>query len=813
MPDSNTAWAPIRLLVAIGLLIPIAYGLNSGQYLTLAIAKLGSGLATNGWLAYNTTVATGFASGGYANVNPLGYAASHTGGTNANEVLLPKPQMSDAGPFAAAMQLVRACEYAYMKRYGFTNRNVAIGVGSLNVTFERIRPWLVKPGAAPVPLTGPANASYQGVSASGATPPVFTPGGGGSPYDNYDQALQYYDYGDVMIRFGAPKPEAGPNYDPNTIIPYCGEITLTTTAAAPIPATGAPAGAWHLQKRYYQMVIEQWIDFVNRAHAARYGEASSTGMGRYFRPCSIPDALLAAGSAGISNANVLTILGTNNNNVTGPAGCMLPPNSDQKTAIFKEIESSIETHINEAWNRMILVPSIYNLTLAVERRGWAAAGMWYNNMANVIGREFEAASNTPYLSKMPAVMSEVRRLVGPASQNVSGVDIYNPLSMPNDEFISEMMLARDVDIAKTLYHVYKDWQEDVIDSNSISILGDNNVMTSVMHGIFGTERLVRVLEEESYEVHPMAQLIAIGKDLVNSTLINVFASVGFSIAGGVFQASEDAGNAGIANALSGAFSTIALVGLTAGFLLYYVLPFMPFLYFFFAVGTWVKTIFEAMVGVPLWALAHIRIDREGLPGDAAANGYFLLLEIFIRPILIVFSLIASFIIFGALVRVLHEVFDLVVQNVTGFEEKELPLFGGGGTLAANFQIELGFKRSIIDEFFYTLIYVFAVYVIGLSCFKLIDAIPQSILRWGGAGVSSFGDKYQDPAENLAQYAAIGGYVVGRQALSGATGMGRAAGQGGGALGQRFGMFQNRTQQLSGQYGATNRAPVPSVGPG
>ena len=64
-------------------------------------------------------------------------------------------------------------------------------------------------------------------------------------------------------------------------------------------------------------------------------------------------------------------------------------------------------------------------------------------------------------------------------------------------------------------------------------------------------------------------------------------------------------------------------------MLFYIIPFMPFIYFFFAVGTWVKAIFEAMVGVPLWALAHIRIDGQGLPGDAAMNGYYLLLEIFV----------------------------------------------------------------------------------------------------------------------------------------------------------------------------------------
>ena len=90
---------------------------------------------------------------------------------------------------------------------------------------------------------------------------------------------------------------------------------------------------------------------------------------------------------------------------------------------------------------------------------------------------------------------------------------------------------------------------------------------------------------------------------------------------------------------------------------------MPFLFFFFAVGTWVKTIFEAMVGVPLWALAHIKIDGEGLPGDAAGSGYFMILEILLRPIMVIFGLIAAMIIFVTQVRILHLIWDLVVDGV------------------------------------------------------------------------------------------------------------------------------------------------------
>ena len=178
-----------------------------------------------------------------------------------------------------------------------------------------------------------------------------------------------------------------------------------------------------------------------------------------------------------------------------------------------------------------------------------------------------------------------------------------------------------------------------------------------------------------------------------------------------------------------------------------------------------------MVGVPLWALAHLRIDGEGLPGEAASNGYFLILEIFIRPILVVFALIASFTIFGAMIRILHEIFGLVVDNLLGHDDDNLNVTFGTYTMT------LENKRAIVDEFFFTIIYTMIVYITGLSCFKLIDLIPNSILRWGGGGAKTFGDTSEDPAEGLTQYAAIGGYMVGNRVISGVNQAGQGIGQG------------------------------------
>ncbi|HCK33059.1 MAG TPA: hypothetical protein DHW10_05900, partial [Rhodospirillaceae bacterium] len=51
----NGFYAPIRLCLAFGLLIPVAGGLNVAQYTTLWAAKMGSNMATNAWSVFADT--------------------------------------------------------------------------------------------------------------------------------------------------------------------------------------------------------------------------------------------------------------------------------------------------------------------------------------------------------------------------------------------------------------------------------------------------------------------------------------------------------------------------------------------------------------------------------------------------------------------------------------------------------------------------------------------------------------------------------------------------------------------------------------
>lgn len=272
----------------------------------------------------------------------------------------------------------------------------------------------------------------------------------------------------------------------------------------------------------------------------------------------------------------------------------------------------------------------------------------------------------------------------------------------------------------------------------------NNFLIEAANSILGTEGIFEM--RRNTDVHPLAQLTAIGRGMMENTLRN--AAYGVALASGNSLAPKQLGfEKAAAEAASGFFLAMVGASVAISIVLYYVLPFLPFIYFMFALSGWLKSIFEAIVAMPLWALAHLRIDGEGLPGPGASNGYFLLLEIFLRPTLIIVGFVASISVFSAFVSVLNQIFDLVVSNVGGYDN-ELEQLIQDGAAAPKFIAKLHVARGPIDEFFFTAIYAIICYLMGLASFKLVDLIPNNILRWMGVSVSTFQENAGDPAGQL-----------------------------------------------------------------
>jgi hypothetical protein len=323
--------------------------------------------------------------------------------------------------------------------------------------------------------------------------------------------------------------------------------------------------------------------------------------------------------------------------------------------------------------------------------------------------------------------------------------------------------------AQVLNLSYRYWTCDNVEEGG-------NFFMDAASAIFGLEGLLSIRDTAKdadgnvVQIHPLAKLSALGKGLIESAVRNMGFAVASSALGGALNILAPQIGPGLM-AASSMFVSIAVIGLSIGFITYYILPFLPFIYFFFALGGWVKGIFEAMVGAPLWALAHLRIDGEGLPGKMAMNGYFLIFEIFIRPILTVFGLIGGMAIFSAMAAILNEIFDLVVYNTANIDIAEKD----------------GYGRHIIDVFFFTVMYAIILYMMALSSFKMITLVPNSIIRWLGQSISSFNDNAGDPAGSLTSYAAIGGNQIGAQIAGGLTKGGEAMGGLAGGLGKAAGL--------------------------
>lgn len=716
----DTVWAPLRLVMAAGLLIPIGSGLNSGQYIVLYAAKWGSNFASNGWIGFNSLLV--------GNNTPAGD----------KQTLVAKPQIPDLLELAHFISVYHACKHIEEKKLIPKTKELVAGAVNNKAALPTIKPYLVQSRAA------------------GGAQPFFEIAG---PME-YEEAVAWANYGDVVLRFGIQDKDAYKS-EMGTVFPFCGEITFKTVCM-PFDANSAiPANAGTISFRhegcstimgFYWAMILEWLD-----KAGKYDDQKATwddglGLSGYGVAALQPQALPWNIEAKISRPYYLQFMKTGSGT--------LPTTADRTTLVEfgnKNLAAIVQDGVDKERNNAT-APFGLNGDLMV--RGWAAAAVWYNRIAEMNGTMTASAWNLPRVTKYPATMQHVAEEKQKVEVSVPPDQAFNPFIQNNQFAIQYDRGETERDAANTYWQITKWWQADGGFSTSSRALKSGNVILDIINWMFGTTGLFSIRDNSN--VHPMAQLSSIGKSLIERSI----GLLGVGLGGTALQpwVGSVVGLRQAMGVLSGfAFSTLS-IGASAGFILYYIIPFLPFIYYFFAVSGWVKAIFEAMVGVPLWALAHIRIDGHGLPGDAASAGYFLILEILLRPILIVFGLIASVTIYAASVHVLNDIFNLAVANVSGIDM----------TAANANQFTLENLRSSIDILFFTVLYVILVYMLGMSSFKLIDLIPGSMMRWMGSGVTPFTDSGDQAASQLVSYGTMGSGMVfkdlGGAARSGVEGL-------------------------------------------
>ena len=531
---------------------------------------------------------------------------------------------------------------------------------------------------------------------------------------DYRAAVEMVGATDILIRFGWRDLEYNTN-EIGSVEPLCGEIVLQNTedAAEIWRRTLAGTNTGNLvigpgtimNLGYFNLIRRMWAEDI-----PIFGESAEIGREMM--------------------ANEITDLN-------------LPrPDETIKDQVIDAATNNISSWIPAA---VALAQNYIEVNADASVYGWGGASLWYNQIADANGQMTTSMLNKPQIKAYPAPMKVTCEENSQENQNNTDIECYSPNLADGKKIDYPAPIYAP--IAAGLRNIFAFWYANSDDKTG-------NALIDVINAVLGLQGLFDMCANA--DIHPLAQLSSLGKGMVEAAVRNLGLSLG-SGAGGIL-----AGYFGpMLNAASQFFGTVASIGILLGFILFYIVPFLPFLYFMFAVGGWVKGIFEAMVGVPLWALAHLRIDGDGLPGEAAINGYFLIFEIFLRPILIVFGFIASVVIFGAMVKVLNSTFALVVSNLAGYNNIEAEGGAGCGNLTAGERNvgSIEWLRGPVDEFFFTVLYAIVVYMTAMSCFKLIDQIPNNIMRWMGQGIQTFNDQSGDPAQGLLSKIAIGGSMM------------------------------------------------------
>lgn len=245
---------------------------------------------------------------------------------------------------------------------------------------------------------------------------------------------------------------------------------------------------------------------------------------------------------------------------------------------------------------------------------------------------------------------------------------------------------------------------------------------------------------------PVVGLVSYGNWLINLGL----GLLGGSAVGGLFGSGGGA-LAGIVDAFSSLAGAVGAIALFAGTMLAYVLPTLPFLFWTLAVTGYFVMVAEAILGVNLWAIAHLRMDGEGIAGESGRAGYFMALSVAVTPVLMIFGFLLGMAIFKATTHVLK--------------------MGMGAMLAA-----LDFDQNIlswtIGMISVTIMMMIMFAVVAERSFSLITALPHRILQWIGASAQLDTGE----AEQIRTAAVGGGGIIVRDAGRGVAPAARGIGQ-------------------------------------
>ncbi|MDE1153899.1 MAG: DotA/TraY family protein [Micavibrio sp.] len=668
----NMVWAPIRVIFALGLMFPLGTGFSSGQYMVMKFAEWGSNFGSRSWATYVAAV--------------IG-----------DQTLLMPFSAANATSLVNGLSKIMVCQVAY-------NTYVQASTGGQDADQVIMRVQDATPGNAYI------TNRYTNRTSSNVCGTIKY----GTATTTTDDSSKYIAATGSTTPMTASTPIVSAtdyNYTNTTLATAMNNFRNIMRAALESDMQDSANGALSSGGT----VIEMARKFACQYTARRYADGGTTNLVNAVPQC--------AGSV-----------------ATTPTA--EPTGSDQQAMVDKLV-----TDMQTAYDgpgraaMMAYISSPTGMVAEMKKRGWAGMGMWYQDISSMNGA-LAAAKEVPASFEAGTVWSDPTdggffrcmgsKLMGRACR-ISGLEEkVGNIMTDYDRWWATTSVPNAA--GRTSQDANKQNQEMTENSNGsilsfmksllTATLGDNNIIFFMTRILFPRSSNVFIFDSidvSATNTYPLAQLADTGHSVLG---IGAFLWLAVSIFQSVSTISGAGFSLGSGFAVSAFVNLIGTIGsamIMSGIMIAFYLPVLPFIRVAMSVLTWMCSVFEAVIMVPIAALSHLTSTGEGLAGQARTV-WILWLNVLLRPVLVVMGFVGGMLLYNSFAVYFHTSF---MQSASGVLS------------TSNYFV------AIIGKVVYSVIYLATLYTAANTSFKLLDVLPNGLMRWMGGTPDTTMDKHHD----------------------------------------------------------------------
>jgi conjugal transfer/type IV secretion protein DotA/TraY len=390
-----------------------------------------------------------------------------------------------------------------------------------------------------------------------------------------------------------------------------------------------------------------------------------------------------------------------------------PLSDEQKRRLWTLYTNAVEQYDNEvaeaARAALISMRADSAKTDSMIRKlsalGWLGAGQYYMTISRLNREVFDASAAKAEITlpspeklasgRLTLVLEQigVRNALGPVVENWSHVRAFATGRIEPGKSYSDVEGAFNAEKMNGLHTALGE-----VDKSAASLF--SSLSKWLANGVKMLSFAGPVLADDGmFIADPLGELTAYGQKIMDATLLLLLGGIALTA---VFSAVGAGPIVGFV--MAALFTSLFAAGAYLGV----ILPLQPFILWIIAVAGWLILVVEAVVGGALWALAHLRPEGNGLSGDGARGGWNLLLNIALRPVLMIGGLFGGMAVFTVVAGLFLKYWD---------EGSNMAL---GGSVGPIMQIIVIIAMTAAIAF------------VAQKCIRFISWLPDTVIRWFGA---------------------------------------------------------------------------------